>query len=173
MEKVIEILNLQADGVIEKFAIGRGIATIRYLPPYETDDIDVFFPPTTVGEAGLLTLEPIYKYLLDLDYEAVKEGVVVEGWLVQFVPISNSLQEAAVEHAERVPFGEHYTFVFSAEYLAAELLRSGRPQDNARVIALLDSEELDMAVFEQIINRHGLRDKWIQFVRRFELTQYE
>lgn len=42
MEKVIQVLNrMQADGVIEKFAIGGGIAAIRYLEPYLTDDIDV------------------------------------------------------------------------------------------------------------------------------------
>src|SRR6266852_5359522 len=42
MEKVIEVLNrMQADGVIEKYAIGGGIAAIRYLPSYLTDDIDV------------------------------------------------------------------------------------------------------------------------------------
>jgi len=36
MEKVIEILNrMQADGVIEKFAIGGGIAAIYYLEPYQ------------------------------------------------------------------------------------------------------------------------------------------
>jgi len=43
MEKVIEVLNrMQADGVIERFAIGGGIATIYYLEPYQTDDVDVF-----------------------------------------------------------------------------------------------------------------------------------
>jgi len=51
MEKVIEVLNrMQADGVIEKFAIGGGIAAIYYLEPYQTDDIDVFIWPVVVGE---------------------------------------------------------------------------------------------------------------------------
>lgn len=40
MEKVIQGLNcMQADG---KFEIGGGIAAIRYLEPYLTDDIVVF-----------------------------------------------------------------------------------------------------------------------------------
>ena len=64
MEKVIEVLNrMQADGVIERFAIGGGIATIYYLEPYQTDDIDVFFLPVGLGDSGLVTLEPIYSYL--------------------------------------------------------------------------------------------------------------
>jgi len=53
VEKVIEILNrMQADGVIERFAIGGGIAAIRYLEPYLTDDIDVFLSPVVVSEGA-------------------------------------------------------------------------------------------------------------------------
>ena len=69
MEKVIELLNrMQADGVIERFAVGGGIATIYYLEPYQTDDIDVFFLPVGLGDSGLVTLEPIYSYLANLGY---------------------------------------------------------------------------------------------------------
>src|SRR5438552_17717158 len=49
--EVIEILNrMQADGVIERFAIGGGIAAIRYLEPYLTDDIDIFLSPVVLSE---------------------------------------------------------------------------------------------------------------------------
>jgi len=67
MEKVIEILNrMQADGVIERFAIGGGIAAIRYLEPYLTDDIDVFLSPVVVSEGGLISFGRIYSYLEEL-----------------------------------------------------------------------------------------------------------
>ncbi len=174
MEKVIQVLNrMQADGVVEKYAIGGGIAFVRYLEPYETDDIDVFISPVTVGQMGLVSLEPIYTYLKNLGYEAVKEGVVVEGWLVQFVPAFNSLQEEAVEKAHRVPFGKEYTYLFSAEHLAAELLRSGRPHDHARTVALVESDQMEMKAFREIINRHGLAKIWKKFVIRFELEEHE
>ena len=69
MEKVIEVLNrMQADGVIEKFAIGGGIATIRYLEAYLTDDIDVFISPVIVGEGGLISFGRICSYLEGLGY---------------------------------------------------------------------------------------------------------
>ncbi len=71
MERVIQILNrMEADGVIDNYAIGGGIAAVYYLEPYETDDIDVFVPKVAVavGEAGLISLEPIYGYLKDLGY---------------------------------------------------------------------------------------------------------
>jgi hypothetical protein len=55
---------MKADGVVENYAIGDGIAAIYYLEPYQTDDIDIFIPVASlaVGEAGLISLEPIYAY---------------------------------------------------------------------------------------------------------------
>src|SRR5438876_9703897 len=99
MEKVIQVLNrMQADGVIEKYAIGGGIAAIYYLEPYQTDDIDVFVLPVVVSQDGLVSLEPIYTYLENLGYHSVEEGigVLIEDWPVQFLPASNSVQEEAV-----------------------------------------------------------------------------
>src|SRR6266478_938969 len=161
MERVIEILNkMQSDGVIEKFAIGGGIAAIYYLEPYQTDDIDVFILPVVVEESGLVSLGPIYTYLENLGYHSVKEGVLIEDWPVQFVPVFESVQEEAVAQAEHVAYGETYTLLFSSEHLAAELLRSGRPKDYARVVALIESEQVDMKVFRDIIRRHDLSEKW-------------
>lgn len=172
MEKVIQILNrMQADGVIEKFAIGGGIAAIRYLEPYLTDDIDVFISPVVVGANGLVSYGRIYSYLDELGYKPERGYVKIEGWLVQFVPASESVQEEAVAQADRVAFAGEYTSIFSAEHLAAELLRSGRPKDHARVVALLESEQMDMEVFRDIIRRHGLAEKWSEFATRYELEE--
>jgi len=172
MEKVIQVLNrMQADGVIEKFAIGGGIAAIYYLEPYQTDDIDVFILPVVVGESGLVSLGSIYDYLENLGYHPVKEGVLIEDWVVQFVPAFKSVQEEAVAQAEHVAYGETHTLLFSAEHLAAELLRSGRPKDYARVIALIESEQVDMMLFRDIISRHDLAKKWKEFAARFDLEE--
>ena len=57
--------------------------------------------------------------------------------------------------ADRVAFAGSYTSMFSAEHLAAELLRSGRLKDHARVLDLLKSEQMDMNIFRGIIHRHG------------------
>lgn len=55
MEKVIELLNrMQADGVIEKFAIGGGIAAIYYLEPHSTEGIDVFLSSIILDETGFV-----------------------------------------------------------------------------------------------------------------------
>jgi hypothetical protein len=168
MEKVLQVLNrMQADGVIEKFAIGGGIAAIRYLEPYLTKDIDVFISPVLVGANGLVSFGRIFSYLEDLGYHPEREYIKMEGWLVQFVPASESIQQEAVTQADRVNFAGTQTLIFSAEHLAAELLRSGRLKDHVRVVALLESEQMDLKIFHEIMSRHGLMEKWEEFTTRF------
>ena len=170
MEKVLELLNrMQAERIIEKFAIGGGIAAIYYLEAYSTDDIDVFISPVVIGDAGLISFEHVYRYLQEQGYHPEKEYIRIEDWLVQFVPASESVQEEAIANARRVTFGATYTFIFSAEHLAVELLRSGRRKDNERVAALIESGQMDLKLFRDIIQRNGLIDKWEKFAARYDL----
>jgi hypothetical protein len=172
MERVLQVLNrMQADGVIENYAIGGGIAAIYYIEPYDTKDLDIFIPVSalSVGTVGLLSLEPIYSYFEKLGYRAVKEGVLIEDWLVQFIPASESTQEEALTNARNVKYGKTETRIFSPECLAAELLRSGRLKDLVRVVALMDSGKMDMNIFRETIKQHALEDKWNRFVKKFGL----
>jgi hypothetical protein len=174
MERVIQVLNrMQSDGVVDNYAIGGGIAAIYYLEPYDTGDIDVFIPAVavTVGEAGLISLEPVYDYLKTLGYLPLKEGVLIEDWLVQFIPTFEPMQDEAISTSRRVTYGETETNIFTADYLAAELLRSGRRKDHARVIALIEGNRVDMKLFRDIIVRHHLTDKWKKFARQFDLDE--
>src|SRR5882724_5545449 len=122
MEKVLQVLNrLQADGVIEKYAIGGGIAAVYYTEPHSTDDIDVFISPMVLGHDGSVSLESVSGYLEHLGYLLGKEGLLIEDWLVQFVPAFASVQEEAVAQARRVAYGDTHTFIFSAEHLAGRV----------------------------------------------------
>lgn len=169
MEKVIQVLNqMQADGVFDKYAIGGGIAAIYYLEPYQTDDIDVFISPVLVGESGLISFGSMYAYLEDLGYYPEGESILIEDWLVQFLPGSEPVQEEAVINAKQVRFGDALAMIFSAEYLAAEWLRSGREKDWNRVLALLRSESLDEKVFMEIIARHGFIERFNVFAARYD-----
>lgn len=43
MERLLQVLNqMQADGVVDNYAIGDGIAAIYYIEPYDTKDLDIF-----------------------------------------------------------------------------------------------------------------------------------
>lgn len=172
MEQVLQVLNrLQTDGVIERFAIGGGIAAIYYLEPHHTDDIDVFIPSVSIGQSGLVSLEPIYAHLEKLGYLPVKEGVLIEDWPVQFVPAFAAVQEEAIAHARRIEYGATHTFIFSSEHLCAELLRSGRLKDQVRVIELIESKKMDMKIFQDIVSRHSLTETWKELVTRYNLEE--
>ena len=174
MEHVLQVLNqMKTDGVVAEYAIGGGIAAIYYIEPYDTKDLDIFIPVSavSVGNSGLRSLEPIYSYLARLGYHAVKEGVLIEDWLVQFIPASESTQQEALKNARDANYGSTETRIFSPECLAAELLRSGRLKDHVRVAALIDSGKLDMDTFRGIVKKHGLEDKWNRFVKKFDLEE--
>jgi hypothetical protein len=171
MERVLQVINgMETAGVIENYAIGGGIAAIYYIEPYDTDDLDIFIPVSAVavGKAGLISLKPIYFYLTQMGYHASKEGVLIEDWLVQFIPTFHPIQVEALQNTVHAKYGETETKIFSPEYLAAELLRSGRPKDHVRVLALLETDKLDRGLFHDIIKRHGLTGKWAAFAKRFE-----
>jgi hypothetical protein len=131
----------------------------------------VFIPAAAAafGEAGLISLEPIYGYLKKMGYSPLKEGVLIEDWLVQFIPTFEPMQEEAIAKSRRVTFGKTETNIFAAEYLAAELLRSGRGKDLVRVLALLEGNHVNMKEFREIIHRHGLTEKWKKFTKQFDL----
>lgn len=118
-----------------------------------------------------MSLEPIYDYLAKLGYYPVKDGILIEDWRVQFVAPFKSVQEEAIIEARQAEYGKTKTLVFSAEHLAAELLRSGRPKDHARVINLIQSKQVDMALFRDIIRRHELIEEWKEFSLRYDLEE--
>ena len=43
MEKVLKVLNrMEKEGIIKKYCIGGGIATVFYIEPLLTYDVDIF-----------------------------------------------------------------------------------------------------------------------------------
>lgn len=167
MEKTIAVINqLESEGLIQRYAIGGAVAATRYIEPIQTYDLDLFVL-LPVSPSGLVSLTPIYTYLAQRGYAPQGEGIVIEGWPVQFLPIYDEVTEEALVRAVEVEFGSTPTRVFSAEYLAAIMLKTGRPKDHARLIQFLEFSALDRTTFEQIVARHGLTAKWEIFRKRF------
>jgi len=115
-------------------------------------------------------LQKFMRAKLDLA-QGLLEGLVIEDWLVQFIPAFETVQNEALKHAREVTYGQTTTKIFSPEYLAAELLRSGRLKDQVRVVALIESGNLDIASFHDIIERHGLAEKWTSLAARFDVGE--
>lgn len=167
MEKTLKVINrMEADGVIQRYAIGGAVAAIFYIEPFTTYDLDIFFATDLSG--GLITLAPLYEYLARQDYEAEGEAVNIEGWPVQFLPTYNPLVAESVEQAVGIKFKRTPTRVMSAEHLVAIMLQTGRTKDYARAVGFLEEGVADVERLEDILSRHGLDEEWREFSRRFK-----
>ena len=164
MEKIFALIKqMEADGVIGRYAIGGAIGSIFWLEPITTKDIDVFVVLPTSPGGTLLTLGPIYDYLLARGFAVHGQHIIIEGWAVEFVPPGTPLVEEALAEAVECDVNGVATRVFTAEYLAAICLQVGRAKDHDRVSRFIEQSALDAEKFEAILNRHGLLEKWRKF----------
>lgn len=167
MEKIFAVLNqMESDGVIGRYAIGGAVGSIFWLEPITTKDLDVFVMLPTAPGGSLLTLGPIYEYLLARGYSPQGQ-FIIEGWAVEFVPPGTPLVEEALAQAVARDVNGVSTRVFTAEHLAAICLQVGRPKDHDRVIRFVEAGALDAELFETILLRHDLWEKWQKFQQTY------
>jgi hypothetical protein len=169
----LQLLNkMVEDRIISKYAIAGAVAALNYIEPTLTEDLDILVSFDSERKSGLVTLGPIVSYLASAGYQEWKnEGVLVEGWPVQFLPVSDALDLEALAEAGVVvdEFGAEAsitTRVLSAEHLAAIALRTGRGKDQLRIDAFVDQDVLDLVRLKEIILRHDLKQKWLDFCRK-------
>jgi len=166
MKATLMVINqMQADGVIGKYAIGGAVGATFYLEPVATLDIDIFISFQQAG--SLLTLSPIYDYLKARGFKAEKEYIVIEGWPVQFLPAANALIEEALDQAVKTEADGAPAWVMTAEYLTAIALQTGRSKDFSRILQFIESGTMDSNKLDAILSRHGLLAKWEQFGDKF------
>ena len=113
--------------------------------------------------SGLLTIGPIVSYLSGLGYsEFRKEGILVEGWPVQFLSVANDLDAEALASSQEVTVrlkdGDVRTRMLKPEHIVATALRTGRPKDRVRVTEFLESDVVDRDVLCSLLERHGLTE---------------
>ena len=168
IKEVLAAINqMQRDGVIERYAIGGAVGATCYLEPFSTLDVDIFvaFHP----EPGRLIVspEPIFDYLTQRGATVEGEYLVIAGWPVQFLPPTGPLGEEALAEAVPIDLEGEPACVFTAEHLAALALQTGRAKDKSRLLQFIESGTLDADRFDAILQRHGLREKWLTFERQF------
>ena len=167
VEKTLKVFNdLEKKGLIKRYVIGGGIAVLFYAEPILTYDLDVFcLLPAERG--GLITLSALYKYLRKKGYKEQQEYIVIEGIPVQFIPAYNALVEKAIDEAVKVEYKGVKTKIVRVEHLLAIMLQTYRPKDRERMLLLLDEAQIDMPYLENVLERHGLQEKWSKFRRRY------
>jgi hypothetical protein len=166
MKSTLAIINqMQADGVIGKYAIGGALGATFYLEPAATLDIDIFVSFQKAG--SLLTISPIYDYLTARGFKAEREYIIIESWPVQFLPAGNALVEEALAQAVETELEGMRTWVMTAEHLTTIALQTGRAKDHNRILQFIESGMLNPDKLDSILVRHGLLAKWEQFGDRF------
>jgi len=161
---------MQSDGVIGRYALGGAVGATLYIEPAATIDVDVFVSlqqPTS----ALVTLSPIYNYLLTRGCKTEGEHVLISGWPVQFLFPADALEQEAIEHARPTEVAGVKTWVMPAEHLVAIALKTGRAKDHARIVQFLEHDAVDRGRLNDVLARHQLKERWNEFERRFRKTQ--
>src|SRR5438128_1354874 len=158
---------MKADGIIANYAIGGAVGATFYLEPVSTLDVDIFIEVHTKPGATIISLDPIFSYLRDRGCRMEGEYVMISGWPVQFLPPTGLLMEEAMKNAVEIDVDGIPARVFTAEHLAAIALQTGRAKDKARLLQFIEAGVLASPDFEEIIERHGLGEKWEKFARHF------
>lgn len=172
IREVIETINrLQADGIIDRYAIGGAVGATFYLEPIATLDVDVFIELHGAPGSPIITPKPIFDYLAARGCKTEGEYVVIAGWPVQFLPPISPLVEEALEEAVEKNVDSVRTRVFTAEHLAAIALATGRAKDKARLLQFVEAGAVEMEKFQSILTRHALLDRWRQFEKQFTSDQ--
>jgi len=158
-----------ADGAIANYAIAGAIGAMFYIEPFSTEDIDAF---VLTPEDRLVIELPGWDYLKARGYTEIrKEGIVVEGWPVQFMPVNNSLEHEAYLNAQDLDYDGVIVRVVLPEHLVAIMLKVGRLKDLARAEMFLTQKEVDLDALEDVLRRHALYDKWVEFKKRYDQQQ--
>jgi len=160
MEKAIKVINeMQARGIIKKYAVGGAVASIFYIETILTYDLDIFIVPAEEPE-NLLALSPVYNYLKGKGYKPRQEHIIIEGIPVQFLPTHNDLVKEAVDNASPMKYKDTIANVLTPEYLLAIMVQTSRPKDKQRIIKFLDEGNFNESHLEEILKNHKLITKF-------------
>ena len=168
IKEVITTINqMQADGVIDRYAIGGAVGATFYLEPAATLDVDIFVALHAKRGRLIVSPKPILDYLTARGGKMEGDAIVIAGWPVQFLPPTGPLVEEALAQAIEIDVAGTPARVFTAEHLAAIALQTGRAKDKARLLQFVEVGVLDAKRFQAIVSRHSLGETWQKFERQF------
>lgn len=177
MRDTLRTLNrMVAEGCLARYAIGGAVAAYNYIEPALTEDLDVLVSFESLPQAarGLVTLGPLLAWLAARGFgEFRKEGVMIGGWAVQFLPVASALDAEALADSQDIVYRSDQadatpvpTRVLRAEHLMATALVVGRPKDHLRIVQFLEAGVFDPGRLRDILDRHALRPQWTALCRR-------
>lgn len=170
LRQTLDVLNgMTGASVIETYAIGGAVAAFYYIEASSTDDLDILvsFDNPSGKQPGLITLGPLVSYLASKGYSEWRaEGIVIEGWPVQFLPVADALDAEALRQAAHVDLEVETTAppvatrILAAEYVVANAAKIGRPKDINRIAQFIEESAYNQERLRDILQRHDLTAKW-------------
>lgn len=159
--KIFRLLEqMEKEGILSQWAIGGSIGVMFYTEPYLTKDIDVFvyMEPTMTG---IIDMNFIYGWLSNMGYsEFEKQFIVIDGWLVDFLPTREGLINEAVLNCNMFEVDKIKVKVIKPEYLIAIAFETGRKQDYAKIERILQQGEINKRGLIRILKKFNLHEKW-------------
>jgi hypothetical protein len=165
-QAALKVINeMQAAGVIGKYAIGGAVAATFYIEPTATYDIDIFISFKNVPGSPFASLEHIFNYLTGPDQQYKTNGAhfLIAGWQIQFLPADDDLNNEALSEAVETQVGAVKTWIMTAEHLMAIALKTGRGKDLIRLEQFVRHNVFNRGKLDQILARHKLVEKWKEF----------
>ncbi len=183
LKSAFQVINgMVADGVIQKYAVAGAVAALNYIEPTVTQDLDVLvsFDDLQIGPSGLVTLDPLISYLRNRGYTEFKnEGIVIEGWPVQFLPVANDLDAEGLNQAVEVEIelgsgsAPIKITTLTAEHIVATALKVGRPKDRERILRFIEAKVVNLKMLRDVLGRHNLLEAWSKFCVQMGLPDFD
>ncbi len=183
LKNALQVINgMVADGIIQKYAVVGAVAALNYIEPTVTQDLDILvsFDDLQSAPSGLVTLEPLISYLRNRGYtEFENEGIVIEGWPVQFLPVANDLDAEGLKQAVEVEVelgsgsAPIKIAVLTAEHIVATALKVGRPKDRERILRFIDEKVVDLKLLREVLSRHNLLEAWSKLCAQTGLPDFD
>ncbi|MDY0082628.1 MAG: hypothetical protein RBR74_05545 [Ignavibacteriaceae bacterium] len=166
MKKTLQIINqLVEQNVITEYAIAGGMAQFYYIEPSATYDLDLIV--SIKDEPNSLTPPAaLYEWADKNNFPTEFEHIIIGGIPVQFLLAYNDLVKEALINKIPVTLFDEPAFLFSAEYLMAIMLQTGRPIDFERLTRFITEAEFNEFKLIDILERNGLSEKYNDFIKR-------
>ncbi len=163
LEKISE---LQRVGIIERFAIGGGIAHFYYIEAGTTYNLDIMVT-MNAQTSTLFSLKPLYQWASESGYAVSEEHIIIEGIPVQFLPAFNAIITEAIDQSEEVEIFGVITHLMKPEYLMVIMLDTYRPKDRERLTAFFTQSRYSTTLFETLVAKFNLVDKLKEFKSKY------
>src|SRR5712692_9131491 len=103
LEDTFRVLNsMVGDGILRRYAVTGAVAALNYVEVTSTVDLDVLISidDLTNPSTGLAAITPLLDYLRARGYTEFRdEGILIEGWPVQFLPVADDLDAEGLDQA--------------------------------------------------------------------------